>query len=133
MMRMAADDLLWRSAVDLAELIRTKQVSPTELVDLVLARVEFLNPRLNAFCSVAADAARAAAREAEIAVMKGEPLGRLHGVPFSVKDVLDTRGIATTHGSRLFADSIPDRDAVAVARLREGGAVIVGKTATSEF
>jgi aspartyl-tRNA(Asn)/glutamyl-tRNA(Gln) amidotransferase subunit A len=130
---MAADDLLWRSALDLAELIRTKQVSPIEVVDLVLARVEALNPRLNAFCSVAADAARTAAREAEIAVVKGEPLGPLHGVPFSVKDVLDTRGIPTTHGSHLFADSIPDRDAVAVARLREGRAVIVGKTATSEF
>jgi Asp-tRNA(Asn)/Glu-tRNA(Gln) amidotransferase A subunit family amidase len=130
---MAADDLLWRSAFDLAALIRTKQVSPVEVVDLVLARLEALNPRLNAFCCVAAEAARGAAREAEIAVVKGEPLGLLHGVPFSVKDVLETRGIPTTHGSRLFADSIPDRDAVAVGRLRAGGAVILGKTATSEF
>ena len=130
---MAADDPLWRSALDLAALIRTKQVSPTEVTDLVLARIEALNPRLNAFCRVAADGARAAAREAEIAVMKSEPLGLLHGVPFSVKDVLDTRGIPTTHGSRLFADSIPDRDSVAVGRLREGGAVMLGKTTTSEF
>ncbi len=65
--------------------------------------------------------------------MKGEPLGLLHGVPFSAKDVLDTRGVPTTHGSRLFADGVPDRDAVAVGRLRAGGAVILGKTATSEF
>jgi aspartyl-tRNA(Asn)/glutamyl-tRNA(Gln) amidotransferase subunit A len=130
---MAADDLLWRSALELAALIRTKQVSPVEVTDLVLARLEALNQRLNAFCHVAAEAARAAAREAEIAVIKGEPLGLLHGVPFSVKDVLETRGIPTTHGSRLFADSIPDRDAVAVGRLRAGGAVILGKTATSEF
>src|SRR5262245_13086504 len=130
---MVADDLLWRSALDLAALIRTKQVSPTEIVEQVLARIEQVNPWLNAFCCVAAEAARNAAREAEIAVMKGEPLGLLHGVPFSVKDVLDTRGIPTTHGSRLFADGIPDRDAVAVSRLRAGGAVILGKTATSEF
>ena len=133
MTRMVTDDLPWRSALDLAALIRTKQVSPVEVADRVLARLETLNPRLNAFCFVAAETARAAAREAEIAVMKGEPLGLLHGVPFSVKDVLDTRGIPTTHGSRLFADGIPDRDAVAVARLRAGGAVILGKTATSEF
>ena len=130
---MVTDDLLWRSALDLASLIRTKQVSPVEVADLVLARIEAVNPKLNAFCCVAAEAARTAAREAEIAVMKGEPLGLLHGVPFSAKDVLDTRGIPTTHGSRLFADGIPDRDAVAVGRLRAGGAVILGKTATSEF
>jgi Asp-tRNA(Asn)/Glu-tRNA(Gln) amidotransferase A subunit family amidase len=130
---MVTDDLLWRSALDLAALIRSKEVSPVEVTDLVLARIGALNPRLNAFCCVAVDAARTAAREAEIAVMKGEPLGPLHGVPFSAKDVLDTRGILTTHGSRLFADGIPDRDAVAVARLRAGGAVILGKTTTSEF
>jgi len=130
---MVTDDLLWRSALDLASLIRTKQVSPVEVADRVLARIEAVNPKLNAFCCVAAEAARTAAREAEIAVMKGEPLGLLHGVPFSAKDVLDTRGIPTTHGSRLFADGIPDRDAVAVGRLRAGGAVILGKTATSEF
>ena len=130
---MVSDDLLWRSALELASLIRTKEVSPVEVADLVLARIAALNPRLNAFCHVAADAARTAAREAEIAVVKGEPLGLLHGVPFSVKDVLDTRGIPTTHGSRLFADGVPDRDAVAVGLLRAGGAVIVGKTTTSEF
>ena len=66
-------------------------------------------------------------------MLKGEPLGLLHGVPFSVKDVLDTRGITTTHGSRLFADAVPEHDAVAVGRLRADGAVILGKTTTSEF
>jgi aspartyl-tRNA(Asn)/glutamyl-tRNA(Gln) amidotransferase subunit A len=130
---MVSEDLLRRSALDLAALIRTKQVSPVEVTEQVLSRIAALNPRLNAFCWVAADTARAAAREAEIAVVKGEPLGLLHGVPFSVKDVLDTRGIPTTHGSRLYADSVPERDAVAVGRLRAGGAVILGKTTTSEF
>jgi aspartyl-tRNA(Asn)/glutamyl-tRNA(Gln) amidotransferase subunit A len=129
----SADDLLWRPALELAALIRTKQISPVELVERVLRRIEILNPRLNAFCCVSADAARAAAREAEIAVVKGEPLGALHGVPFSVKDLLETRGIATTYGSRLFADAVPDQDAVAVGRLRADRAVLLGKTTTSEF
>lgn len=131
--RMITDDVLWRSALELAVLIRTKQVSPVEVTERVLERIELLNPRLNAFCHVAREAAQSAAREAEIAVTKGEPLGLLHGVPFSAKDVLETRGIATTYGSRLFADGVPEHDAVAVARLRADRAVILGKTTTSEF
>jgi len=130
---MTDESLVWRSAVDLAREIRGKKVSPVEVTDAILARIESLNPRLNAFCLVAADVARRAAREAEIAVMKGEPLGRLHGVPMSLKDVLYTRGIRTTGGSRLFADMVPEEDAIAVARLKSAGAVLLGKTNTSEF
>lgn len=130
---MSNDDLVWRSALELATLIRQRQLSPVELVEAVLARLEALNPRLNAFCLVTAEVAQAAAREAEIAVMKGEPLGVLHGVPVSIKDVLFTRGIRTTGGSRLFAEAIPEQDAIPVARLRAGGAVLLGKTNTSEF
>jgi aspartyl-tRNA(Asn)/glutamyl-tRNA(Gln) amidotransferase subunit A len=130
---MTSDELIWRSAVDLAALIRTKQVSPVELTEAVLARIEALNPRLNAFCLVAADHARRDAREAEIAVTKNEPLGPLQGVPISVKDVIFTRGLRTTGGSRLFVEAIPDEDALAVGRVRAAGAVILGKTATSEF
>jgi len=127
------DDVVWRSAVEIAALIRTRQISPVELTEAVLARVHALNPRLNAFCLVTDDVARAAAREAEIAVTKREPLGPLHGVPVSLKDVLFTRGIVTTGGSRLYAGHVPEVDAVAVARLRAAGAVILGKTNTSEF
>jgi aspartyl-tRNA(Asn)/glutamyl-tRNA(Gln) amidotransferase subunit A len=130
---MIGDELAWRSALELAALIRQKQISPVELAETTLARIAALNPRLNAFCLVAADVARIAAREAEIAVMKGEPLGRLHGVPVSIKDVIFTRGIRTTGGSRLFAEVVPEHDAVAVGRLRANGAVIIGKTNTSEF
>jgi aspartyl-tRNA(Asn)/glutamyl-tRNA(Gln) amidotransferase subunit A len=130
---LAADDVVWRSAVECAALIRRKELSPVELTDAVLARIDALNPRLNAFCLVAHDVARRAAREAEIAVMKGEPLGGLHGVPVSVKDVLFTRGLRTTGGSRLYADHVPEQDAVAVGRLRAAGAVLLGKTTTSEF
>jgi Asp-tRNA(Asn)/Glu-tRNA(Gln) amidotransferase A subunit family amidase len=130
---MIGDELAWKSALELAALIREKQLSPVELVEVLLARIHAANPRLNAFCLVSADVARAAAREAEIAVMKGEPLGVLHGVPVSIKDVLFTRGIRTTGGSRLFAEVVPEQDALAVGRLRANGAVLLGKTNTSEF
>src|SRR5919204_2281894 len=127
------DELVWRSALDLTELVRTKQVSPVEITEAVLERIATLNPRLAAFCLVADDHARRAAREAEIAVVKREPLGALHGVPISIKDVIFTRGLRTTGGSRLFADAVPDEDSVAVGRVRAAGGVILGKTNTSEL
>jgi len=123
----------WRSACEIAELIRAKKLSPVEATEAALARIDTLNPTLNAFCLVAAEQARAAAREAEIAVTKGEPLGPLHGVPVSIKDVVFTRGLTTTGGSRLFADHVPDEDAIAVGRLKAAGAIVLGKTNTSEF
>src|SRR5437762_11748257 len=125
--------LIWQSAIETSGLVRAKKLSPIEVTDAVLSRIDAINPVLNAFCVVAAEQVRAAAREAEIAVTKGEPLGPLHGVPVSIKDVLSTRGLTTTGGSRLFADRVPDEDAIAVARLRAAGAVVLGKTNTSEF
>jgi len=130
---MTRDDVVWRSALEIAEMVRSKQVSPVEVAEVVLARIEALDPTLNAFCLVAHDVARRAAREAEIAVVKGEPLGALHGVPISIKDVLFTRGLRSTGGSRLFAEAVPEEDAIAVARVRAAGAVPLGKTNTSEF
>ena len=130
---MTHDELPWRSALELAAAIRAKHLSPVELAEALLARIDALNPRLNAFCLVTQDVALRAAREAEIAVVKGEPTGPLHGVPISIKDVIFTRGMRTTGGSRLFADAVPDEDAIAVARLRAAGAVILGKTNTSEL
>src|SRR2546425_11119635 len=127
------DELVWRPATELAALIRSKQISPVELTEAVLARIDALNPRLNAFCLVAHDLARRGAREAEIAVTKAEPLGALHGVPVSIKDVIFTRGLRTTGGSRLFAEAVPEEDSVAVARVRAAGGVILGKTNTSEL
>src|SRR2546422_9361542 len=125
--------LTWRAALEVADLVRQRRVKPIEVLAAVLARLEAVNPTLNAFCLVAADSARVAAREAEIAVMKGEPLGALHGVPLSVKDVLLTRGLTTTGGSRLFEDFVPEEDALSVGRLKAAGAVLFGKTNTSEF
>ena len=122
----------WPAAA-LAEAIARKKLSPVEVVEATLARMARLNPSLNAFCTVTAERARDEARRAEHAVMRGGPLGRLHGVPFSVKDTLDTAGVRTTMGALRFADRVPDEDAVVVARLRAAGAILVGKTTTPEF
>jgi aspartyl-tRNA(Asn)/glutamyl-tRNA(Gln) amidotransferase subunit A len=92
-----------------------------------------VNPRLNAYCTVTADAARTAARAAEAAVLRGDPLGPLCGVPFSVKDLVITRGVRTAFGSRIYEHHIPDEDAPVVERLCTAGAIMVGKTTTPEF
>ncbi len=130
---MTAADLCDLPATALAERIRRRDTSPVEVVDAVLARIEALEPAINAFVTVCADEARAAAREAEAAVLRGDPLGPLHGVPFSVKDLLPTKGVRTTFGSYLYERFVPDRDAVAVRRLRAAGAILIGKTTTPEF
>ena len=122
---MASTDLAWLSALELASLIRRKAVSPVEVTEAVLTRLERLNPSLNCFCTATAEEARDAAVAAEVAVMTGEELGPLHGVPFSVKDVVWTRRVLTTGGSRLFADHVPEEDAVVVERLKGAGGVIL--------
>ena len=130
---MAADDLIWLPALELAALIRARKVSPVEAVDAALARIERHNPALNAYCTVTAEEARDAAQAAEVSVMIGEELGPLHGVPVSIKDLVFTRRVLTTGGSRLFADHVPEEDAVSVERLKGAGAIILGKTNTPEF
>ena len=130
---MHSDALAYLSAIDLADLIRRKQVSPVEVVEALLGRIELVNPRLNAYCTVTADAARTAARAAEAAVLRGDPLGPLCGVPFSVKDLVITRGVRTAFGSRIYEHHIPDEDAPVVERLRAAGAIMLGKTTTPEF
>jgi len=130
---MPSEELCWVSALDLARLVRDKAVSPVEVVDQVLARLARVNPRLNAYCTVAEEEAREAALAAEVSVMTGEELGPLHGVPVSIKDVVFTRRLRTTGGSRLYADHVPEEDAVVVERLKGAGAIILGKTNTPEF
>ena len=94
------DDLAFTSAAELAALIAQRVVSPVEVVDVVLDRIERTQPTLNAFMTVCADDARAAARAAEAAVMRGDALGPLHGIPFAVKDLVNTAGLRTTFGHR---------------------------------
>jgi len=116
-----------------AEMVAKKQVSPVELTDMYLRRIERLNPTLHAYLTVCADQARESAKKAESAVMKGEKLGPLHGVPISVKDIEVSKGIRSTLGSLIFRDTVPDHDTVVVERVRKTGAVILGKTNTPEF
>jgi Asp-tRNA(Asn)/Glu-tRNA(Gln) amidotransferase A subunit family amidase len=130
---MGSQELCWWPATELALKIRTKAISPVEVVEALLARIESINPTLNAYCMVTADLARGQARAAEAAVMRGERLGPLHGVPVSIKDLIFTKGIRTTYGSRVFSEFIPDQDAVVVERLLGVGAIVVGKTTTPEF
>jgi aspartyl-tRNA(Asn)/glutamyl-tRNA(Gln) amidotransferase subunit A len=130
---MDAIDLCYMPALELGEAIRAKKVSPVEVVDAVLARIERLNPMLNAYCTVTAAAARAAAKEAEAVVMRRDALGTLHGIPVSIKDLVATKGVRTTHGSKLYEQFIPDDDAPVVERLKRAGAIILGKTNTPEF
>ena len=130
---MPTDDLAFMPGTDLVAAIRVKKISPVEVVESVLARIAALNPRLNAYCTVTADDARREARAAEMAVMRGDPLGPLHGVPVSVKDLIITQGVRTTFGSRLYAGNIPAEDAPLVERLKKAGAILVGKTTTPEF
>jgi aspartyl-tRNA(Asn)/glutamyl-tRNA(Gln) amidotransferase subunit A len=120
------------SATELAAAIRVRKVSPVEAVESALARIG-AREELNAFMAICRDRARAEARQAETAVTSGVQLGPLHGIPFSVKDLTSTAGVATTQGSALFADHVPAADAVAVARARAAGAVLIGKTTTPEF
>lgn len=117
----------------LAGLIAGKHISPVELATLVLRRAEALQPTLNAFITLCHDTAIEEARMAEKAIMRGEKLGPLHGIPFSIKDNIPTAGIRTTFGSRIYADHVPVRDAVAVARAKAAGAIVIGKTTTPEF
>ena len=126
--------LFYMPATDLAAAIRTKQVSPVQVVNAVLARIEQLNPQLNAFCLVSADAAREAAQAAEQALMRGDTLGPLHGVPVSIKEFLViTKGVRTMRGSKLYSHDVPAEDAPVVEHLKAAGAIILGKTTTPEF
>ena len=130
---MHTDDLAFMSATDLAVAIRSKKLSPVEVVEAVLSRIGVVNPRLKAYCTVTAETARAEARASEAAVMRGDPLGPLHGVPISVKDLVITRGVRTTFGSRIYEANIPEEDAPLVERLKAAGAILLGKTTSPEF
>lgn len=125
--------LCFTPATELSRLIRTRAVSPVEIVRAVAARAEALNPTLNGICTPTYEAAMEAARHAEAAVMRGDRLGLLHGIPTTIKDVAFTRGLRTMSGSRLYEQRVPDFDHVHVERLRDAGAILLGKTTTSEL
>jgi aspartyl-tRNA(Asn)/glutamyl-tRNA(Gln) amidotransferase subunit A len=124
---------LQRSILETSELLRNGTVSPVELTKECLARVEKLNPKLNAFITVTAESALAEARQAESEIRHGEWRGPLHGIPLAFKDLIDTAGILTSGGSLIFKDRIPTEDAEVVRRLKAAGAVLLGKQNLHEF
>jgi aspartyl-tRNA(Asn)/glutamyl-tRNA(Gln) amidotransferase subunit A len=126
--------LAWLSATELAALIRRKKVSPVEVIGTVLDRIDALNPRLNAFVTLTGAEARREAKAAERALMRRSArLGPLHGVPFSVKDLVITRGVRTTFGTPLYRDNVPADDAPIVERMKAAGGIMLGKTNTPTF
>src|SRR5580693_7068788 len=133
--RMASgNDVAYASAVSLLDLYRGKALSPVDATRLILDRLDALQPKINAFCIVDRDGALAAARASEGRWLRGEAVGRLDGVPVTIKDLILMRGFPTRRGSRLVEpDQDWSEDAPATARLREAGAVIIGKTTTPEF
>jgi len=128
-----SDDLCFLSAIELRGRINAKEISPVEVTKAVLARAERLQPELNCFITLCREQALAEAKESERRIMGGEPLRMLEGIPFTVKDIVNTKGVRTTFGAVPYANNVPDHDAVAVARLRAAGGILIGKTTTPEF
>ena len=127
------NNIIYASARSMAQAIQDKEVSAVELVDAHLARIEEVNPALNAVVMLAAERARTEAAEADAALARGESKGVLHGVPFTLKDSIDTEGIVTTGGTMGRKDYVPDEDATVTARLRAAGGILLGKTNTPEL
>lgn len=129
----AADDLAWLSLAEVSALLRERKVSAVELTRACLARIERLNPRLNAFITVTAEQALSEAKAADAQIAQKQFRGPLHGIPIALKDLIDTAGVKTTAGSAVFADRVPRADAEVVLRLKDGGAVLLGKLNMHEF
>jgi len=130
---MSDNTLVRQTARELARLIRTRAVSPIEVLDAHLAAIKALNPKLNAVVTLAEDNARDNARHAEAAVIRGETLGPLHGLPLGIKDITQTAGIRTTFASPLLKDNVPGEDDEVVRRLKAAGGIVLAKTNTPEF
>jgi Asp-tRNA(Asn)/Glu-tRNA(Gln) amidotransferase A subunit family amidase len=128
-----AEDICFTPAVELASRIRNGNLSPVTVVDAFLDRIERVNPEINAYVTVLDEHAREKAREAEAALQAGGKVGPLHGVPVAIKDLVDVEGVKTTSGSKLRSDNVATRDDIVVQRLRDAGAIVLGKTNTPEF
>lgn len=130
---MADDSIAFTPATELAGLIREKQISPVEVMRATLERIEKYEPRINAFVHLAGDLAMEHARAAETALMQGAPIGPLHGIPVTIKDLAITKDMPTQFGSNIFKGNQPTEDSIFVRRLRQDGGIVIGKTTTSEF
>lgn len=126
------DPIYFQDATRLAELIRRREISPVEVVKAHLDRIDAVDPKVNAIVTVV-DSAMKAAKEAEAAVLRGDQLGPLHGVPFTAKDSIDTANVLTQRGSPIFKGRTPEKDATSVARMKNAGGILLAKTNLPEF
>jgi len=126
-------ELHWLGVAEAAQAIAAKDLSPVELLNALLKRIDGLDPRLNAFIKLDREAALQAARAAEAEAMARRLRGPLHGVPVGIKDIIDVAGLATTCHSKIRADALATSDAVCVQKLRGAGAIVLGKLSTHEF
>src|SRR5258706_11005124 len=127
------DDVTALSLSDASDLLQARKLSPVELTNACLARIERLNPVLNAFITVTAEQALADARAAEGEIARGRRRGPLHGIPIALKDLFDTAGVRTTAGSAVFADPVPPEDPEVLRRLNASGAIVLGKLNMHQF
>ena len=130
---MKKDEICFLSAHEMREKVRTQEITSQEITDIIIERIEKVNPIINAYCTPTFELARETARKADEAVKNDKKLGLLHGIPLSVKDETETRKIRTTYGSLLFENNVPREDEAVVRRIREAGCVILGKTNTPAF
>ena len=126
-------ELTYKSATELAAMVRAKKVSSSEVIDAHIARIEVVNPKLNAVAQLLADSARAAAADADVALAKGEAVGPLHGVPFTVKDAIEINGVISSGGTLGRKDYVAKKDAVVITRMRGAGAILVANTNVPEL
>ena len=130
---MTKDDICYMSACEMLEKIRTQEMTSLEITETIIERIEKINPLVNAYCTPTYDLAREMAKKADLSVKEGKELGPLNGIPLSIKDLMMTKGIRTTFGSKLYENFIPESEDIAVKRLKMAGAVILGKVNTPEF
>ena len=130
---MNSKELAFKPAAELHDLMLNKEISPVEITQIYLDRIDNLDQHINSFITTTPEKAIENAKSAEKAIMDKETLGPLHGIPISIKDLESTQGIKTTMGSLVFQDKIPEFDSIVVERIRKSGAIIIGKTNTPEF
>lgn len=130
---MSKEDICFMSACEIAEKIKTQEFTAREFTEIIIERIEKLNPIINAYCTPTLELARKMAKEADERVKRGENLGTLNGVPISIKDETEVEGVRTTFGSKIFEHNKPRRDDIVVKRARNAGAIILGKTNTPAF
>ncbi|NVM55129.1 MAG: amidase [Candidatus Helarchaeota archaeon] len=130
---MRKDNLFFTSACEIADIIKRQELSALEIVERFIERIEKINPKINAYCTLTFEMAREQAKKADKTVKQGGKIGLLNGIPISIKDILQIKDVRTTFGSKIYENYIPDMDSAAVQRCRESGCVILGKTNTPEF